>query len=118
MPMNEHNAEKIEQEFSAARATLALGNDGKARVCARRAAGLAIARFLTAHPHTSWGSDAMTRLLHLKEDPEFPPDVREAAIRLTTKISERFTYPFSTDPIADARLIVDYFQKRMEADAP
>ena len=117
MPTKEYYFELIEKEFSTAREALKMGNDGKARVCARRAAGLAIAWFLSEHPNPAWGMDAMTQLLHLKEDPEFPQEIRDAAIHLTTKISERFTYPFSSDPMADARLIVHYFQSRMDANA-
>lgn len=117
MPAKEYYSEQIEKEFSAARQALSVGNDGKARVCARRAAGLAIAWFLSAHPKPAWGQDAMHQLLQLKDDLEFPGEIRDAAVRLTTRISEQFTYPFSTDPIADSRLIVGYFRKRMESNA-
>ena len=117
MPPKEYYLELIEKEFSTAQEALKIGNDGKARVCARRAAGQAITWFLSEHPNAEWGRDAMTQLLHLKDDPAVSQEIRDAALRLTTKISGRFIYSFSSDPIADAGLIVDYFRKRMEADA-
>lgn len=39
--------EQIEQEFALAEQARARGNEGQARVCARRAAGIAIREYLT-----------------------------------------------------------------------
>ena len=107
MPTKEFFIERIEHELATARIALTAGNDGKTRVCARRAAGQAITWFCSKYPRPDWRTDAMSQLRHLQEDESFPPNVRDAAVRLTTRISESFTYPSSTDPIADARIIVD-----------
>jgi HEPN domain-containing protein len=112
MTTREYFIEQIEKELASARAALRGGNQGKARVSARRAAGLAIELFLQEPPPRTWGLDAMARLRQAAEEPSFPADVREAATRLTTKISDRFTYPFTTDPVADAAIIVDFLLKR------
>ena len=116
MPAKEYYIEQIEREFTAARKTLSEGNSGKARVCARRAAGQAISWFLAKNPRNGWGLDAMGQLNNLKSDPMFPQEVREAASRLTTKISDQFTTSFSTDPIQDGTIIVDYIKHIMESD--
>ena len=110
--------EIIKKELAAARNSAREGNDGKARVCSRRAAGTAIEWYVTVYPGAVKGTDALSRLKYFAEDPVFPPDVREAAQKLLTRITDRFQYPFSTDPVADAALITDYFIRIMDAGAP
>jgi hypothetical protein len=105
---------QIETEFSAAREALTLLNDGRARVCARRAAGKAVAWFLIAFPHPAWGNDAMTQLRALSADGSFPDAVRTAALRLTTKIDPQFSYPSPVAAIDDAQAIVAHILKKAE----
>jgi len=114
MPGKEYYLEEIEKEFASAREALKIGNDGKARVCARRAVGHALEWYLTKFPGEGWGMDAMTRLVKLKEDKSFPEEIREAAARLTARISGQFTYPYKTNPEEDAGIIVDYVRKMMD----
>jgi uncharacterized protein (UPF0147 family) len=52
--------------------------------------------------------DAMNRLKNLQRDETIPMDVRDAAARLTTKITEQFTSPFPTDPIHDSKIIINH----------
>jgi len=99
----------IRRELQAAETARAIGNHGKARVCARRAAGTAIGYWLARHPERVWGTDAMTRLGRVREDTTFPAEVRQAALRLTTKITQQFTAPFSSDPLEDCRILTSYF---------
>jgi HEPN domain-containing protein len=117
MPSKEFFLEQIEKEFASAREALKIGNDGKARVCARRAAGQALTWFLTRFPKNNWGTDVLSQLLHLKDDSSFPQEVRDAAKRLTTKVSDRFNYPFSSDPIHDANLIIQHIEQLMNENA-
>ena len=106
MPSSDSTLEWIKRELPSARQAFDSGNEGKGRVCARRAAGIALTWFLSTHPRHSWGTDAMTQLLHLKDDSSFPQDVREAASRLTARIIEQFSYPFKTSPLEDSNIIV------------
>ncbi len=96
----------VEQEFAAARQAAAAGNDGMARVCARRAAGAAIAFWLQLNERPGWGTDAMSRIRFLEADPAFPKDVREAAMRLTARVTPKFTPQYATDPIEDSATII------------
>ncbi len=116
MPSKERYLEEISKEFTTAQQALSEGNEGKARVCSRRAAGIAITWYLSKVPRPGWHADALHQLLHLKDDTTFSPEVRDAALRLTTKISGRFAYPFSTNPIADARIIVDAIISQLDSD--
>ena len=117
MPKKTYYFEQIEKELATAREALKTGNEGKARVCARRAAGQAIVWFMTKFPRPDWGADALSQLAHLQDDRTFPREIRDAAVRLTTKISDRFTYPFTSKPVDDARLIVGHIETIMEPDA-
>ena len=101
--------DRIAVELKTAQRAREAGNEGMARVCARRAAGAAISHWLERHPRQGWGADTMGQLRSLEHDESAPPDVREAAARLTAKITQHFTPPFPTDPIADSRVIINHF---------
>lgn len=112
--------ERIEQELSTAQAALREGNDGKARVCARRAAAAARGAWLQRMPSAGWQGDAMHQLREIESDGSLPQPVRQAAARLLTKVTEREEAPFSTDPVSDARLIIEHFDRALGSlpDAP
>lgn len=105
----EQTLAQIQREMETAAVARKSGNEGMTRVCARRAAGIAIGYWLSNHLEKQWGADAMNRLRHSQHEPAVPAHVREAAVRLTTKITEQFTSPFPTDPLADSMNIIDYF---------
>ena len=102
----EETLQSVEREFATARQAAAVGNDGMARVCARRAAGEAIAFWLQFNERPGWRPDAMSRIRHLEADPSFPPDVRAAAMRLMARVTKEFASPSSTDPIEDSNVII------------
>ena len=97
---------QIERELARAEAAQRDGNDGMVRVCARRAVGLAAEAWLERFPGKSRRGDALDQLRRIQADESFPQEIRSAAERLMTKVTQRDTAPFSTDPIADARRII------------
>jgi len=97
---------RIRAELDRARAALSEGNDGKARVCARRAAGVVLAAHYRSKGEGEWSGDAQTLLGKAASDEALSPGGREAAARLTTSVTQRDSGPFSTDPVADALLII------------
>jgi hypothetical protein len=96
----------IEHELTAAEAARHDNNDGKARVCARRAVALATEAWLAQLSIPRWRGDAMAHLRQIQQDESFPPPIRQAAERLSTPVTHQHTAPFTTDPVADARLII------------
>lgn len=96
----------IEQELAAAEAAREEHNDGKARVCARRAVALATDAWLATRPTPRWRGDAMEHLRRIQQDERFPFPIRQAAERLSTSVTRQHVAPFTTDPVADARLII------------
>jgi hypothetical protein len=100
---------RIQKEFACADEARTEGNEARVRVCARRAAGASIAFWLTKHTSRYWGVDAMNQLRNAALDQTVPQGVRSAAHRLTIKITDQFIPATTTDPIDDAKIIIDHF---------
>ena len=103
-------ADLIEQELAAAGAAWKIGHEGKARVCARRAVAVASEQWLMRHSLQTGRMDAMGHLRRMQEDESVPVAIRHAAERLTTTVTRRQSGRFTTDPIGDARMIIDYLE--------
>ena len=108
------NATLIERELAAAEAAWKGANEGKARVCARRAVALATEAWLASLPVPQWRGDAMEHLRQLQQAASLPLSIRQAAERLSTTVSRRDVAPFTSDPIGDARVIVEYLTANIE----
>jgi hypothetical protein len=108
----------IEQELAAAQTAQQNGNDGKARVCARRAVARATEAWIAQRPSSPWYGDAMARLRHIQQDLSFPLPIRQAAERLSTSVTRQHAAPFTTDPIADARLIIAHLSSTTSDNDP
>lgn len=99
--------EHVDQELARGDAAFSAGNEGMARVCARRAIGQVIDYLWPPTSHTApWPRDTLQKLRQIHEDEAFPLEVRQAAQRLTTKVTQQDTMPFPTDPMADARFVI------------
>ncbi len=53
----------------------------------------------------------MHQLRRIQEEESFPLEVREAAQRLITTVAQLDRAPMSTDPIADAHLILTHLEQ-------
>lgn len=83
------------------------GNEGRARVCARRAAGWAVSVKRSLMEKIEIESNAYDMLQWLAQQADTADAVRSAATRLTTRVSHDHTLPFPEDPLEDARMIVE-----------
>ncbi len=115
------NQAKIQAELEQAEMARAGGNEGRARVCARRAAGIAAGVFLARHArlpgHTAGAPDepsftdpasspsAYTLLQRLAVQSDVDPVIRQAAVHLTMRVSQDFTLPQEVDLIAEAKML-------------
>jgi hypothetical protein len=97
---------EIEIELENAERARLAGNEGRARVCARRAAGIAARNYLARHTLRSRDRSAYIALQALVEFPGLNPDLRFAALHLVTRVTEEFTLPMDADLIADARKLI------------
>lgn len=99
---------EVEAELEAARRARAAGNEGRARVCARRAAGRAIQVYYRQVEGPGWDGDALKQLERLRADGAVPEPVRQAAARLTAVVDFDHRLPFPEDPLEDARRLIAF----------
>ena len=99
---------QIQIEFDRASQARAKNNEGQARVCARRAAGIAIREYLTRRGTHISSTSAYDLLNLLKEDALLPPDLKLVADHLTLRVTEEFKLPVEADLVAEARLLCDW----------
>jgi len=92
----------FEKELAAAVSARQRGNEGMARVCARRAAGAAAGEYLRRNqlpnPNTAYD-----RLRLLAGDAAFSPAIQELAGRFLVRITPEHELPIDADLLADAR---------------
>jgi hypothetical protein len=103
--------EQIEQELAKGAKGIQDGNEGLARVCARRAVTLGTRILAARSGAPGWTGDAMFQLRRIQGEETFPLEIREAAQRLVTTVTQQDRVPMSTDPIADARLILAHLDQ-------
>lgn len=84
------------------------GNEGKRRVCARRAAGAVLVWWAEATGRRGWPPDALALLRRLGQEEDVPGNIRAAAERLTARITPDFRPPHAEDPADDARLLIGW----------
>ena len=99
---------QIQTEFNHAEQARTKGNEGQARVCARRAAGIAIRDYLTRQGTHIPSTSSYDLLNLIKEDALLPPDLKLATDHLTLRVTEEFKLPVEADLIAEARLLCEW----------
>lgn len=104
--------QNIEAEFEKAKEARARGNEGQARVCARRAAGIAVREYLSRRGIRPASASAYDLLNFIKEDPLLPPDLKQVADHLTVRVTEEFKLPVDVDLVAEAKQFCAEITKR------
>ncbi|MCX7975672.1 MAG: hypothetical protein N2646_01240 [Bellilinea sp.] len=112
--LNRDIFDQIKQELDRAEQARKKGNEGMARVCARRAAGfaaLAILQKLGRDIHNINGLDA----LHLfSKNAEFPTSIRRSAEFLTMRVTPDHLLPLEVDLLQQARQFINELNQWME----
>jgi hypothetical protein len=101
-------------ELERADAARVAGNEGRARVCARRAAGMAAKIYLTRHKvllsHSAHGQtrlDSVYEALQtLATFSNLSPNLKQAAVHLTMRVSGEFHLPPGIDLIDEAHVLI------------
>jgi hypothetical protein len=94
---------EIEKAFSAR----INGNEGMARVLARRASGLAIREFFKNKELDHRGLSLNTLLKDEEIRKVLPSTINEALDRLSTRIGMDFQFPLEFDLLLDAQFVID-----------
>lgn len=90
------------------------GNEGKARVLARRAAGMAI-RASLEKSDSPMANYALNDLIKKKEVRSYLPlSLIDCLERLTTKVDHEYRLPANFDLIADAEQVIKTLSNNME----
>jgi hypothetical protein len=98
---------EIQAEFDRAARARQRNNEGQARVCARRAAGIAVREYLSrrgVHPPSTSAYDLLNLI---QEDPLLPSELKQIAEYLTVRVTEEFKLPVDVDLVAKAREFCD-----------
>ena len=103
MPRMTDWKEKIRIEFERAESARARGNEGQARVCARRAAGIAIREYYARRGQHVRTPSAVDLLKMLAGEPQLSPELKQAAAYLTLRVNEEFKLPVNVDLLNEAR---------------
>jgi HEPN domain-containing protein len=90
-------------EIQLARSFREQGNEGRARVCARRAAGIAVRAYLSNKFESDPGSNAYELLKTFITKEQIPEEVRQIANHFLLKVDTEFNLPDDIDLIADAQ---------------
>ena len=97
---------QLHNEFKMAEEALNAKNQGKMRVCARRAAGISIREYLTARGIAPPSVSAYDLLKYLDGMDDTPADLRQASAHLRLRVTEEFRLPINVDLVAEAKKIV------------
>jgi HEPN domain-containing protein len=103
--------EKLQKEFKLAEQARANNNEGQARVCARRAAGIAIREYLTRRGMRPSSTSSYDLLNLIKDDPLLSSDLKLIAENLTLRVTEEFKLPVDADLVAEARTLCNELLK-------
>jgi hypothetical protein len=104
---------RIEAELTRGEAARRAGLEGRARVCARRAAGVAARAYLEQRGLNPPGTSATDVLAFLRNLPGVGPEIRRVAEHMLARVDEAFTLPVEIDLLGEARWLVSEFERHM-----
>lgn len=99
--MNDWKKE-FEEEIRQAELARNLGNEGKARVCARRAAGIVIGEYFLRENIPTGSSSAYERLEQLKNMGNLSLEIIEVTDHFLIRLTPDHAFPLEADLIAEA----------------
>jgi len=98
--------EKVfENEVKMAFAARERGNEGQARVCARRAAGAVIREYFSQRNIPVQAVSVMQHMQALLTLPDIPDEARRAAGYLTMRVNEDFAIPADVDLLEQTKIL-------------
>jgi hypothetical protein len=103
---------KLQSEFERAESARLGGNEGQARVCARRAAGIAIREYYARRGQHVRTPSAYDLLHMLADESHLSPELKQAATYLTLRVNKEFQLPVDVDLLEEARKLCDGLLKK------
>ena len=99
---------QIEEELLLAKQSRLEGNEGRARVCARRAAGAAVKEHFVKMGITHKQENAIQSLLILAQTETLPVRVQEAVDWLVQRVNQDHNLPPEVDLIQEAGVVIKF----------
>ena len=99
---------QIQEELLLAKQSRIEGNEGRARVCARRAAGAAAQGYLLSAGFVERVENALESLRTLKSELDLPGRVEKAIDHLLLRVDEDHNLPPDVDLILEAETVIQY----------
>ncbi len=94
---------RFEEELQAAQEARAQKNEGRARVCARRAVGALLDGYFAARGIPFHKPSAYDKVRFFVTLEDVSPEVREVAEHFLARVTPDFTLPIKADLISEAR---------------
>jgi len=94
---------RFDREMDAAERARQEGHEGRARVGARRAAGIVVQEFLERQGIPTPQMTAFDRIKLLAKQAGLSPQVQQVLTHLMLRVAEDYTLPSDVDLLADAR---------------
>ncbi|MBM4168506.1 MAG: hypothetical protein FJ215_05045 [Ignavibacteria bacterium] len=105
--------DEIRIELGRAHEAQRVGNESRVRVCARRAAGIAVAELSKHRSEYQHSGSIMEQLASFGSNTRAPRSARQAASRLAARLNEKFVSP-SKNPVDDALIIITFVQQSLK----
>lgn len=104
----------VQEEILLAKQSREEGNEGRARVCARRAAGTAAGQFLIGKGVGNSQDNAVQSLIRLSAIDSLPDRVQIAARWLVMRVDESSNLPQEVDLIQEAGVVIRFVESASE----
>lgn len=101
-------------ELQHAREAHTAGFEGRARVCARRSAGMAIREYLIEKYNIFQSVSLFNLLMDQSARELLPPQLVQSLDRLSLKVNEQFQLPSGVDLVSEAKLVISLLESKLE----
>lgn len=101
---------QIKEELLLAKQSRLEGNEGRARVCARRAAGAAVQAYLQRKGIIETEENAIQSLIILGQMERLPARVQTAADLLVQRVNTNHNLPPEVDLIQEAAVVIRFIE--------
>jgi len=101
---------QIQEELLLAKQSRIEGNEGRARVCARRAAGAAVQQYLKRKGLSEKKDNILESLILFRRLIELPDRVDSAVDWLTKRVNQDYILPPEIDLIKEAGVVLKYLE--------
>lgn len=108
MVMEEDIQDKVQRELNMAHQARDEGYEGRARVCARRAAGFAVKHYLQQRDVKPPTNNAYGLLENLESTSGLPQEIQKSLHFLTLRVNEDHELPQEADLIQESKTLIKF----------